>query len=90
MKRNIKKHLPLRTCIACREIRPKQELVRLVRVSDGTVDIDTSGKRAGRGVYLCTECWKVGLNSGKLKHALRTTLTRDNMEQLVRDADKLC
>jgi len=61
----------------------------LVRIPDGDVEFDTSGKKAGRGAYLCPECWEVGLKGGHLKHALRTTLTQDNIEQLIRTAEKL-
>jgi len=71
--------------VACRKVRAKRELVRLVRIADGSVDVDTSGKKAGRGAYLCLarECWEVGLKGSRLEHTLRTTLTRDNREQLI-------
>ncbi len=90
MMKNIRKHIPQRTCVACRKVRPKRELIRLVRISDGSVEVDTSGKKAGRGAYLCLECWEIGLKGSQLKHALRTTLTQDNREQLFRAAEKLC
>ena len=72
--------------MSCRKVRDKRELIRLVRVSDGSVEIDTSGKKAGRGAYLCRtqECWETGLKGKRLEHNLRTTLTRDNQERLVR------
>jgi len=72
--------------VACRKVRPKRELIRLVCSSDGRVEVDTGGKRVGRGGYLCRaqECWEVGLRGGRLEHALRTTLTLDNREQLIR------
>jgi len=72
--------------MACRKVKAKRELIRLVRTSDGRVEVDTSGKRAGRGAYLCRaqECWEIGLKGGRLEHALRTTLTQDNREQLIR------
>lgn len=80
------KHIPQRTCVACRKVKTKQELIRLVRVSDGRVEVDIGGRRAGRGAYLCRskECWEVGLKAGRLEHALRTNLIQDNREQLVR------
>ena len=83
---SISKHIPQRTCVACRKVKDKQGLIRLVRISNGSVEIDASGKKAGRGAYLCRtqECWEVGLKGGRLEHTLRTTLTRDNREQLVR------
>ena len=80
------KHIPQRTCIACRRVKAKRELLRLVRISDGSVEVDTSGKRAGRGAYLCRarECWETGLKGGRLEYVLRTSLNQDNREQLVR------
>ena len=78
------KHVPQRTCLACRKVKPKRELVRLVRVTDGGIEIDPGGKKAGRGAYLCglPECWDIGLKSGRLEHALKTILTGTNREQL--------
>jgi len=84
--RSISKHIPQRTCVACRRVRPKPELVRLVLISDGNIEVDASGKKAGRGAYLCQspQCWQTGLKGGRLEYALRTTLTPDNREQLIR------
>jgi len=63
--------------VACRKINTKQELIRLVRVADGSVEVDTNGKKAGRGAYLCQaqECWEIGLKGKRLEYTLRTTLT---------------
>jgi len=71
--------------MACGKIGPKRQLIRLVRISSGGVEVDTVGNRAGRGAYLCPvpECWDKGLNKGRLEHALRTTLTQDNRQQLI-------
>ncbi|MFC1952286.1 RNase P modulator RnpM [Chloroflexota bacterium] len=83
---SIKQHTPQRTCVACRKVKAKKELIRLVRVSDGSVEVDASSKEAGRGAYMCRSqgCWEVGLKGSQLEHVLRTTLTRDNREQLIR------
>ena len=91
MRMNIRKHTPQRTCIACRKVKDKQELVRLVCISDGSIEINTDGKKAGRGAYLCRaqECWEVGLKGTRLEHALRTTLTQDNREKLTRYGKEL-
>ena len=77
--------------MACREVKAKRELIRLVRVSDGSVELDSGGKRAGRGAYLCSarECWRIGLKGSRLEHVLRTTLTHDNREQLIRYGEGL-
>lgn len=79
------RRIPQRTCVACRKVRDKRELVRLVRISDGSVEVDTSGKKPGRGAYLCQtrECWETGLKTGRLEHTLRTSISQDNRERLV-------
>jgi len=74
------KHIPQRTCIACRSVRPKRELVRIVRTATNHVEADATGKKAGRGAYLCRqrECWEVTLNSrGRLEHALNLEMPLD-------------
>jgi len=83
---SIRKHIPQRTCVACRKVKAKRELIRLVRISDGSIEVDTNGKKAGRGAYLCLtpECWETGLKSGRLEYTLRTTLNQKNSEQLIK------
>ncbi len=48
------KSVPMRMCIACREMKPKKELLRVVKNALGEIAVDTSGKAAGRGAYICT------------------------------------
>jgi len=78
------KHIPQRTCVGCHEIRPKRELVRIVCTQDGAVEIDTTGKKSGRGTYLCKaiSCWESGLKKGRLDHALRTRITPHDRKEL--------
>ena len=84
--RSISKHIPQRTCVACRKVKPKQQLIRLVCDLEGGVEVDVGGKMAGRGAYLCRarECWESGLRGGHLEHALRSTIAPENREQLIR------
>jgi len=72
--------------VACRQVKPKQELVRVVRNSDGSVEVDVSGKKPGRGAYLCRtrECWEEGVKGERLEHALRATLIPENRERLLK------
>lgn len=76
------RHVPQRTCIACREVQAKGTLVRLVRTPDGVFP-DPSGKLAGRGAYLHArvECWQRGVKD-ILPGALRTSLTEDDRKRL--------
>ena len=78
------KHIPQRTCVVCRETSAKRALVRLVRTADEGVQIDPTGKRNGRGAYLCTQqsCWQRALESDVLAKALRTELTEDDRQRL--------
>ncbi len=80
------KPIPQRTCVACRKIKIKQELIRLARISGERVEVDIGGKKVGRGAYLCPtpECWETVLKGGRLEHTLRVTLTPDNREQLIK------
>lgn len=64
---------PQRTCIGCREIRPKAALLRLVRDEDGRVKADRDGGASGRGAYACptVECLAKALQAGRLAHAFK-------------------
>jgi len=79
-----RKHVPQRTCVVCRTVRPKRELVRIVRTPEGGVAVDETGKRSGRGAYICRErgCWETALARRHLERALKTTLTAEAESEL--------
>jgi len=79
------KHIPQRTCVGCRTTGGKRELVRVVRTQDERVEIDATGKRAGRGAYVCARpyCWEEALKKDRLAHALRTSISPADREALV-------
>ncbi len=74
----------MRTCVACRTERPKQELVRVVRTTDGAIALDATGKANGRGAYLCprVECLKLAVKRAALKRALGDTLPPEALAAL--------
>jgi predicted RNA-binding protein YlxR (DUF448 family) len=78
------KHVPQRTCIACRRVAGKRSFVRVVRTAQG-VEIDPTGKRAGRGAYLHPnqQCWQAALAGNRLGQALRTTIDAESKAQLL-------
>ncbi len=81
------KHIPQRTCIACRTVRAKREFVRVVRTVENHVQADPTGKKAGRGAYLCRqrECWDTVLgNRNRLTQALKleTALDPEDLARL--------
>ena len=86
------KHVPQRTCIICRRVDPKRALIRLVRDGAGRVVVDPTGKRAGRGAYLCHDpaCWEQALRRRGLERALRIeTLVQEDREALQHYAETL-
>lgn len=61
------KSVPMRMCIACREMKPKKEMLRVVKTALGEISVDLSGKAAGRGAYICaSEACRKKLNDKKL------------------------
>lgn len=86
-----RRHVPQRTCIACRRTDSKRTLVRIVRSKDQGVLVDPTGKLAGRGAYLCADraCWTRALKINALNRALNTTLTEDEVTALRTYADNL-
>lgn len=68
--------IPLRICISCREQKAKKELLRVVRTPEGEILFDRSGKKAGRGAYICAtrKCLKAAAKGAKLEKQLRQPL----------------
>ncbi|NTU85039.1 MAG: YlxR family protein [Chloroflexales bacterium] len=75
------RHIPQRTCIACRRTDTKRGLIRIVRDASGRLAVDPTGRRNGRGAYLCHDpaCWESALKRHTIERALRiTTLHPDD------------
>jgi predicted RNA-binding protein YlxR (DUF448 family) len=83
--------VPQRTCVSCRLVKNKRELVRLVRTAGGDIEIDRTGKKEGRGAYICPgrACWEKALKGKQLEITLRGNLTRENREKLLRNGEDL-
>jgi uncharacterized protein len=67
------KHVPQRSCVACRRSDAKRQLVRVVRSGEGRVAVDPTSRSNGRGAYLCSDrsCWDAALKRKALERALR-------------------
>jgi predicted RNA-binding protein YlxR (DUF448 family) len=83
------KKIPQRTCIGCRTVRPKKEMLRIVRTPTGEVVLDTTGKKAGRGTYICPEpqCMEKALKGDCLAKTLEVTISPE-IKQSLRDEVK--
>ncbi len=81
-----KKNIPMRMCIACREMKPKAELTRVVKSADGEIKLDVTGKAPGRGAYICNgeECLKK-LQNKKLLHKAFSANVSDAVYQGVEE-----
>jgi predicted RNA-binding protein YlxR (DUF448 family) len=79
MKAPRRRHVPMRTCVACGLKTEKRELLRVVSSPDGSVTVDDSGRRNGRGAYLCVACRRSPdtLSRGRLEYSLRTRIDED-------------
>jgi len=78
------KHVPMRTCIGCGEERPKASLVRLVRTPEGDIAVDPTGRRPGRGAYLCPlrECFQRARKRRAFSRAFRMEVSEEALAKL--------
>jgi predicted RNA-binding protein YlxR (DUF448 family) len=76
--------VPLRMCVGCREMRPKKELMRVVRSPEGSVSIDKAGKAPGRGAYVCRGevCLARAVKQKQLERALECPIGEPVFAQL--------
>jgi predicted RNA-binding protein YlxR (DUF448 family) len=85
------RHVPERTCVSCRETAGKRGLIRIVRTPEGAVEVDETGRKAGRGAYLCRrwECWQEALKRERLDKSLRIKLWEADKDALRAYAEEL-
>ena len=78
------KKLPMRQCLGCREMKPKKELIRVVKSPEGDVSLDFKGKKPGRGAYVCpdTECLNLAIKKKALSRAFGTQIPESILEEL--------
>jgi len=83
------KKIPMRMCTGCREMKPKIELVRVVKTTDGEIKLDTTGKLNGRGAYICKskECLNKAKKSNALARAFEMAVPSDMYDRLETELD---
>jgi uncharacterized protein len=81
---NRKRKIPLRICVGCQERKPKKELVRIVRTPDGETALDLTGKKPGRGAYICPSqgCLKSAVKGKRLEKHLQIKVSPELIEQV--------
>ena len=85
------KKVPMRMCVGCREMKPKKELLRVVRSPEGEVSIDLTGRKPGRGAYLCknAECMKRAIKQRQLERACECALGEETHASLLKELEAL-
>ena len=80
----MQKKISMRQCLGCREMKPKRELLRVVRSPEGEVAFDARGKLPGRGAYVCPnpDCFKKAVKTRALDRALEVKIPEEVMERL--------
>lgn len=78
---------PQRMCVGCREMKDKKELIRVVRTSESGAELDFTGKKPGRGAYLCNEegCLKKAQKSRGLERALKVSIDEAVYQKLLEE-----
>ena len=85
------KKIPMRQCIGCQEMKSKKELIRVLKTCDEEIVVDTTGKKNGRGSYLCknAECLKKAKKTKSLERSLKVDIPTDVFEQLEKELDNI-
>ena len=85
----MQKKIPLRQCMGCRERKPKKEMIRVVRGTDGTVSLDFGGKMNGRGAYICPDpaCLKKVRKSKALERSLEVEIPQEVYDRLEKEME---
>lgn len=85
------KKIPLRICTGCGQSKPKKELIRILRSPEDEISIDITGKKNGRGAYIClsNDCLQKAINSKGLERSLRMSIPKDIVDTLVKELIEL-
>lgn len=85
----MQKKIPMRQCLGCREMKPKRELIRVVRSPEGEIDLDFRGKANGRGAYICHDpaCLARAVKARALEKAFSAQIPQEVYEKLKREME---
>ena len=85
------KKAPQRQCIGCREMKNKRDLIRILKGADDSITIDATGRKNGRGAYLCPsmECFKRAVKGKGLERSFKTAIPKEVYENLEKEMERL-
>lgn len=81
------KKIPMRMCIGCGEMKPKKELIRVVKSKEGEISLDLTGKKSGRGAYICKDlkCFKQARKSKKIERSFSCQISEEIYDGLEKE-----
>ncbi len=87
----MKNKVPMRQCIGCREMKSKKEMMRVLRTTEGEIQIDVTGKKNGRGAYLCYDraCLERAIKSKGLERSLKVPISLEVYEDLKKEFEAI-
>lgn len=85
------KKIPMRMCTGCREMKPKRDLIRVVKTPEGEIKVDFTGKLNGRGAYICKdiECLEKAVKQKSLSRAFECPITDEIYEELKKSVESV-
>lgn len=85
------KKVPMRKCVGCQEMKSKKEMMRVLKTSEDTFELDATGKKNGRGAYLCfsKKCFEKAVKSKGLERSFKQAIPKEVYEKLEKEMDTL-
>ena len=86
-----KKKIPMRKCVGCQEMKPKKELIRVLRNETGAFSLDTTGRKNGRGAYVCLsrQCFEKAVKTKGLERSFGQAIPKEVYEKLEREMEEI-
>lgn len=87
----VKKKIPMRKCVGCGEMKPKKELMRILKTESGEFVVDAAGKKNGRGAYICRslDCFKSAVKSRGLERSFKQEIPQEVYDSLEKEMDAI-
>ena len=84
------KKIPMRQCIGCGEMKPKKEMLRIIKTAEEEILLDTTGRKNGRGAYICpdSECLKKAVKGKGLERSFKMAIPKDVYEMLTKEREE--
>lgn len=85
------KKIPLRKCTGCQEMKSKKEMMRILRTSEGEIVLDTTGRKNGRGAYVCCsmECFEKAVRNKGLERSLKVKVPEETYASLKKEIESI-